>query len=202
MPYQAEASSVLLHRTDNLKDWKRANPGQWFIGVVNTRTRAVFLVPVNVFEGRGGLNQETINNANMRGINRYASGAPGERTGENLVPFDSTRGPGGNWLEGRPNGQTHHTAVALKYGQEPAECLGFTLIKVALEHFAQMKCGSNSLNQTKPDHTINHSFSRSTRDGTDFSPGSAQVPPQWIDALLDYFKGGPFDLKHIVKSND
>jgi hypothetical protein len=199
MPYNPIATNVLTHRQDNLNDWNTADPGQWFIGVVDTHNRDVFVVPVNVFEGRGGLNQETINNTNSRAINRYASGAPGENIGVNYI-FSSFAGQ--NWLEARPVGQTHHACVAIHYGTTEDNCLGFSLIKVADQNFAQLKCASNSLN-TKPGYSVNHSFARATAANSKaYNPGSNQMPQFWAHAILDYFRGAPFNLVNIVKSND
>ena len=199
MPYNPVATNRLIHRQDNLTDWNMAAPGQWFIGVVDTYNQNIFLVPVNVFEGRGSLNQQTLNNINARAINRYASGAPGESIGVSY-PFTSFIGP--NWLSGRPVGQTHHTCVALHYSADPNECLGFTLIKVANQSFAQLKCGSVSLN-TKPGATLNHSFARATdANSKAFLPGTNQMPIYWIHGIMDYFRGPPFNLLNIVKSND
>ena len=199
MPYNPVATKQLIHRPDNLRDWMMAAPGQWFIGVVDTYNQNIFLVPVNVFENAGSLNQQILNNIHPRAINRYASGAPGENSGVSS-PFTSFRGA--NWLSGRPAGQTHHTCVTLHYCADPNECLGFTLIKVANQSFAQLKCGSISLNQ-KAGATLNHSFSRATQaNSREFLPGTHQMPTAWIDGIMNYFRGPPFYLLNIVKSND
>lgn len=201
MPYNQNATHVLTHRQDNLDDWNVAESGQWFIGVVDTHARNIYVVPVNVFEDRGGqLNQGTLNNTNSRAINRYASGAPNERNGVMNPNFTSFGG--NNWLQARMVGQTHHSCVAIHYGTTEENCLGFSLIKVDETNFAQLKCGSTSLN-TKPGFSINHSFARQTRDDTtEFRPGSAQMPVVWTNAILQYFRGPPFNLVNIVKSND
>lgn len=218
MTFNPVATNKLTHRSDNLQDWVVADPGQWFIGVIDTDKRNVYVVPVNVFEGRGQLNQETLDNTNQRAVNRYASGprsspASGggkEQRGLSYKSWASFDGPEGNWLEGRQVGLTHHSATAVHYGADPKDCLGFTLIKVSNKHFAQIKCSSNSLNGNKPNYRVLHSFSRSTSSNldrgpsgfADISPGSAQMPIMWMHALRDYLRGAPFNLIHVVVSND
>lgn len=209
MVYNPEASADLVHVPEHLADWQRASPGQWFIGVVDTVERLIFLVPVNVFKGRDTINEETLANTNQRAINRYASGPHSTaETGGGIEHRGRDRADwatylGGDWLESRPVGMTHHTGTALHHGRVPGHCLGFSLIKVAPTHFAQLKGGSNSLNGDKADAVVFHSFSRATFGaGADFMPGSTQLPPQWRDAILTYFRGEPFNLLHIVASND
>lgn len=216
MPYQQDATHQLNHRADNLADYTGALPGKWFIGVVDTQNRRIYVVPVNVYEGRGALDQNTLNNTNQRAMNRYSSGTASDRSGAQQ-PFASF--PGNlNWLEGRPVGQTHHTCVALHYGAAEADCLGFTLIKIGGNNgdFAQVKFSSNSLN-AKPNYEVKHNFSTATFamgqksaeeqkayvPGTAaFNPGTIQMPPQWRDAILAYFRGQPFNIAHVVGSDD
>jgi len=175
-----------------------ALPGQWFIGIVDTATLQILLAPVNVFEGTAGkLNQDTLNNTNMRAINRYASGAPGARLGR-MQDFATFAGH--NWLASRPIGQTHHACTALHYQCDPDDCLGFTLIKLA-PGFAQIKFASASMN-TKPGYVVHHSFSRGTVSGHRYEPGTPQMPPHWAHALATYLRGAPFHIPHLAMSND
>lgn len=211
MAYDQNATNQLIHRQDNVEDWIVAQPGQWFIGVIDTSNKNIFIVPVNVFEEGGKLNQETLDNTNMRGKNRYASGAPGDRLNEKRTLFGSFLGK--NWLETKPVGTTHHTQVALHYGADPDDCLGFTLIKTT-DGFGQLKFGSNSLNM-KPQHTLSHSFSRATHndqphttyndDGTiapSANTGSCQMPKNWQLELQSYLQGVPFAITYIAASDD
>jgi hypothetical protein len=80
MPYDPGATSELTLRYDNQRDFENAPLGKWFIGVIDTQQKKVFIVPVNVFEGRGQLDQNTLNNTG-RGLNRYASGTEADRAG-------------------------------------------------------------------------------------------------------------------------
>lgn len=198
MPYNPNPSTSLRHRPEHLADWNRARPGQWFIGVVDTHRLQIYIVPVNVFEGGSGrLNRGTLNNTNIRTINRYASGAPGEREG---IMQDFATLNAGNWLANRQIGETHHTSVAHHYGSDPVHCLGFTLIKLA-QHFGQVKFGSLSLN-VKPGCVIHHSFSRATVSGNRHEPGTPQMPPSWARAVVAYLRGVPFLVQHIAASNE
>lgn len=228
MPYDPNPSSALTYRNDNLQDWQNALPGQWFIGVVDTHNKNIYIVPVNVFEGRGALNPNVLNNTDQRGMNRFGSGAtryaagaaaarekqidpedqntqvPIERQGvvQNFVSF-----AGGNFIETRPAGRTHHTCVAQNYGANPDDCLGFSLIKLAPTTFAMMKCGSNSLN-LHPNYTVNYNFSvaTATSHNADFNPAACvtayQMPDGWVDAVIQFLAGNPYNLTRIAKSND
>lgn len=228
MPHNPNATHVLTYRNDNLQDWQNALPGQWFIGVVDTQNNNIFIVPVKVFEGRGAPNPQVLNNADQRGMNRFGSGAtqyapgaaaarqkqidpedqntqiPIERQGiaQNFVSFT-----GGNWMEARPVGMTHHTIVAQHYAANPDDCVGFTLIKLAPTTVALMKCGSNSLNAS-PTATQNFNFSVATATGhrPDFDRASCltayQMPDAWANAVIQFLGGNPFNLTNIAKSND
>lgn len=203
MAYNPNPSSVSLHFpiTGAVLEWQIAENGKWFIGVVDTSKGAVFLVPVNPFETNGRLNQDALNNRDPRAINRYASGVPADRTGapQHFLAFF---GGDGNWLEQRPAGMTHHTAVALHYGSDPSDCLGFGMVKTEVG-FGKMSCASTSLNGDKEGTWIAHSFSRATaanRQG--FFPGSFQMPVPWRDAVAEFLRTGPLQLPHLAVSHD
>ncbi|AQS36616.1 hypothetical protein Sps_01450 [Shewanella psychrophila] len=179
---------------NSLDDWKSAKPGQWFMGVLDTSEKSVSLVPVNVFDrSMGILNEQTLTNTSQQGMNRYASGSLGERDGNSIMP---------SFLKYRPAGMTHHLAVVLESGFSKESSLGFTLIKIN-DDFAQIKTTSTSLNGDKPDHFINHSFSRATSiNVSGFVPTGAQMPIQWRNSLVEYFKEGDFGIKNIAISSD
>ncbi|MBV6751158.1 hypothetical protein KV580_12665 [Pseudomonas chlororaphis] len=182
----------------NVSDYKIALPGQWFIGVISFVPDEIYIVPVNIFEGHNSLKAETLNNTDPRAINRYASGAPGERFGT-MTPFTTYKN--GNWLAARPHGQTHHTAAAYKYKLAEEKTYGFSLIKIN-ENFAQLKFGSTSLN-TKPGAEIHHSFSRATAArSSKFHPGSAQMPLFIQQKLVQILGAPPYNILHIARSND
>ncbi|PHZ26758.1 hypothetical protein CS533_14300 [Yersinia bercovieri] len=192
MPYHSNATPYLSIDHDSIADWKSALSGQWFIGVVDTEKRSVKLAPVNIFDARGNLDSAVLNNTSMQGMNRYASGAAGERVGDSAMP---------EYLLNRAAGMTHHTAVVKQAGFDPSSSLGFSLIKINC-HFAQMKMASNSLNADKPGARYHHSFSRAIsmkRDG--YFPGSAQLPLQWQHALTLFFNT-TMNIPHVSVSND
>jgi len=139
-----------------------------------------------------------LNNTYPRGINRYASGAHGERYGimQGFLSF-----VGGNWLSSGPNSITYHSCVALRYHSDPADCLGFSLIKLAPSGFAQIKFSSASLN-SKPGAYLNYNFSQATATRGAKTLGSPQMPPQWANAVVQYLKGEPFNIVHIAKSGE
>lgn len=198
MAYDQNSTSSLTFIHENVMDFNNSKPGQWFIGVLDTNNKQVFIVPVNVFEGSNGvLNQQTLSNAGPRVMNRYASGTPEDREGKQK---DFHAFKTGNWLENRGN-LTHHISVATHYGSEPDDCLGFTLIKVAVGGFAQMKCGSNSLN-TRPDGEVKHNFSQATHSGGNITSGSVQMPENWRNSLETFLKGSPYNIINLVTSND
>ncbi|WP_293630447.1 hypothetical protein [Shewanella sp. CG12_big_fil_rev_8_21_14_0_65_47_15] len=192
--YCADATSQLSFVGKSLHDWKAAKPGQWFIGVIDTAKKSVSLVPVNVFDrSMGHLNGQTLTNTSQQGMNRYASGALGEREGNSIMP---------DFLRNRPAGMTHHMAVALEAGLSKESSLGFALIKIN-DDFAQIKTTSTSLNGDKPDFVINHSFSRATAlKVSGLVPTGAQMPIQWRDSLVEYLRQGDFCIKNIAISND
>jgi hypothetical protein len=193
---------------ENVADWVLAPSGKWFIGVIDTDRNQMFVVPVNVFEGRGALDQNTLNNASQRGMNRYASGVPADRT-NGLQTFHTFSAA--NWLEARGAGNTHHTEVARHYGCDPQNCLGFTLIKLTPGgDFAQLKCSSNSLNLKPGQQIVRHNFSLATflrahppAGGPVQNPtGSCQMPDVWTKAIVTFFSGYPFGITHMAVSND
>ncbi|MCH9692073.1 MAG: hypothetical protein K0U59_08455 [Gammaproteobacteria bacterium] len=177
---------------DTQVDWRRAQPGQWFIGVANTATDQLALVPVNVFESFRKLNSGTLNNRSERAMNRYASGAPGERDGVSIEP---------EWLLDRNPVYSHHVAAAIHHGFDIQSSIGFSVIKIN-DDFVLMKFSSTSLNGAHPDSKIYHSFSRQTFHNTDgFQPGSTSVSPAWQTALGDILSG-KLNITHVIRSMD
>ena len=181
-------------------DYQTADPGKWFIGVVNTGTGQMYLAPVNPFEGLGGqLDQAALTNTSPRAVNRYASGVPADKT-DAVQPFLTFSD--GDWLRARPTGQTHHTAVATHYGCSPEDCVGFSIVKQGIG-FGQMKCTSTSLNGDKQESRIEHSFSRATAsNASGFHPGSAILPDIWRDAIAEFLRTGPLTITHLNISHD
>ena len=96
----------------------------------------------------------------------------------------------------------HHHAICLHYGVRYTECVGFTLIKLAPQHFAQLKVGSFSLHDDLPDRVVGCSISAQTFNGTAYEPGTPQMPAVWRTALTKFFRGYPFVLSNIVASEE
>lgn len=192
MPYDTRATCSLSIDSESVLDWNRAFPGQWFIGVIDTSRKMVKIAPVNVFDDRGGLDISTLSNTSPRGMNRYASGAAGERDGVSIQP---------DYMTHRVAGVTHHTAVCQRAGFSLDSSLGFSVIK-SNNRFAQVKSASTSLNADKPGSRINHSFSRMTKaNRKGFFPTSAMMPIQWERAIVDYLKRA-LSIPYIKVSND
>ena len=192
MPYDARATSSLSIDSESVLDWNRALTGQWFIGVIDTGLKIVKIAPVNVFDDRGGLNIQTLSNTSSRAMNRYASGADGDRDGVSIQP---------DYMAHRAVGVTHHTAVCQRARFSLDSSLGFSVIKIN-NRFAQVKSASTSLNGDKPGARINHSFSRMTSaNSKGFFPTSTMMPIQWEQAIVDYLKRA-LSIPHIAVSND
>jgi hypothetical protein len=137
----------------------------------------------------------------MRGMNRYASGAPGEKSGK--MDFFRTFAAG-NWLAHRPIGQTHHTAVMLKNKLLEDKSYGFSIIKIN-NAFVQVKLTSNSLN-TKPDARKSYSYSNITyfngNGSRESRLGNSLLPKNVEDELVNILKSHPFSLHNIAVSLD
>ncbi|MDD7804351.1 MAG: hypothetical protein PUP46_02025 [Endozoicomonas sp. (ex Botrylloides leachii)] len=192
MPYDARATNHLSIDSESVLNWNRALPGQWFMGVVDTCLKIVKIAPVNVFDDRGSLSIQALNNASDRAMNRYASGADGERDGISIMP---------DYMKHRAVGVTHHTAVCQRAGFSVDSSLGFSIIKIN-NRFALIKSSSTSLNGDKPGIRINHSFSRMTNaNKKGFFPTSTMMPIQWEQSIVDYLRRA-LSIPHICVSND
>jgi len=188
----------------NHADWTLAWEGQWFIGVLDTQHKRVYVLPISP------RSQDALANTGDRNRNRYASGPEAQ----GLPQRQWTSCPV-NWLSEGQGATTHHKCLN-RYQLAEGDCLGFTIIKVDREGtFALIKLTSNSLNQ-KPDTAgPSHSFSRATakaedrmprydnpssaRDGLPYNdphkPGKARFEPGtycmghgWASALEQFLK--------------
>ncbi|WP_459177600.1 hypothetical protein [Ewingella americana] len=188
-----------IYNVMDVEDFKVAKSGQWFIGVFCTHPRGVFISPVNVFEEIGcKLDADIINNCSSQGMNRYASGAPGERQGT-MAPFKTYKE--GNWLANRIVGMTHHSAVMHKNKLPEPYSYGFSLIKIN-NSFVQIKFSSTSLNSKEGGYT-SHSFSRGTYSNKKgFFPGTVLMPRNVQELLIVALRSSPFSIPHIARSQD
>lgn len=215
MAYDPNPTSSLSCQGDNLRDYIRAKPGQWFVGVLDTCNKKVYILPIDVQGSEGARN----NNA-ARSHNRYASGVlantPGSETATggtvNVHQTTAWESCNANWMATAP-GSTTHEKVQILYGLNQDDLLGFSLIKVSdgtdqSGGFATLKCSSNTLNNRVGPSDADcgfptHSFSRSTHDQRPgFTPGTTQMPSGWSDQLVEYFKHSDFEISNCVKSND
>lgn len=191
---------MISYRYDIMEylDYQSAKPGQWFIGVISTDPLAVYVVPVNIFEQHNNFNRNTLENRGPRTMNRYASGAPGEREGRMSYFWTYIEG---NWLANRPIGQTHHTAVMYRHALSEEHSYGFSLIKIN-NAFAQMKMVSNSLN-TKPDSRKSRSFSQMTYYNKRGEHLGMNLLPKEIELkLVEALNSYPYSIPHIAVSLD
>lgn len=188
-----------MYNEIDFEDFKLAKSGQWFIGVFCTKPTGIYISPVNIFEERGDrLDDDVINNFSSNGMNRYASGAPGECRGM-MTPFKTYKE--GNWLANRAVGMTHHTAVMRKNKLPELYCYGFSLIKIN-DSFAQLKFSSTSLN-SKEGGYVSHSFSRATYSNKGgFFPGTTLMPVHKQQLLATALREYPFSISHIAASQD
>ena len=183
---------------DSVTYWQIAKPGQWFIGVCSLDANKIRIVPVNVFDSKDGkIKPATLNNTDERAMNRYASGAPGERDGDSLMP---------PYMTFRQS--THHVALAQRYNMHPDQCWGFSLVKYA-PTIAQLKTASNSLNM-KPGNDAEkpYSFSHATRimqnSGPSHgirpakAPGSKPMPADKTKKLVQNLNGGKLRITNIA----
>lgn len=51
------STHIIMYKYNEIEfsDFRKALPGQWFIGVISTSPVAIFISPVNIFERRGEL---------------------------------------------------------------------------------------------------------------------------------------------------
>ncbi|MCY1419482.1 hypothetical protein D9M71_350720 [compost metagenome] len=160
---------------------------------------AIYFSPVNIFKARGlNLDEYVLNNRSPRGMNRYASGAPGERSGV-MTSFETYAE--GNWLADRAVGKTHHTAVMMRNDLSEQYSYGFSLIKLN-DNFVQLKFSSTSLN-TKEGAYVSHSFSRATHSNkSGFHPGTTLMPEDMQTQLMVLLRSPPYSILHIAASQD
>ncbi|MGV3345587.1 hypothetical protein ACGVWS_07510 [Enterobacteriaceae bacterium LUAb1] len=192
--YNEKATASLKYGIELLHFWRIAKPGQWFIGVIDTSNRELYLVPINVFDhGEGTLDQEVLTNRSARRLNRYASGAEGEREGISIMP---------DFMKLRPHSIPHHRFIVQHYGRAEEDCIGFSLIKTNND-FAMLKMSSASLNSDKKDSYIAYNFTRATVERSrEFRGGAAQMPKVWQEAIVKFFNYSSFNIKHVIVSAD
>jgi hypothetical protein len=228
MAYDPNATGELLMDGECLDNWVRAAPGQWFIGVLDTNYKKVYILPIEPGEGEGAAT-----NTGDRNRNRYASGALkfDPRTGTEW-PTVHWRGCAPDWYKTAPGATTHHK-IMIMYKCTEEDCLGFTLIKLDKDgKFALMKLTSNSLNTRIDSPGPGHSFARATavqsrkmpvynnpadnqRHGLPYNdphePGKANylsgtntMPTAWREALKSFLGSGlgTGGIEHIAMSLD
>jgi hypothetical protein len=188
---------------NNQSDWVLAWEGQWFIGVLDTNHKRIYLLPIDP------RTPDARANTGERNRNRYASGP--ESKGLTTAFWNSCQA---NWMSHAVGHTTHHKCLN-NYHLSEEDCMGFTLIKVNREGtFAMMKLTSNSLNQKPGDPDLTsgpgHSFSRAThaqsgllpRDDKGlpygdthvsgkavFSAGTHCMGQSWANAVKEFLEG-------------
>ncbi len=188
MPFNPIPTAKLTYHPHNITDYMLADPGQWFIGVLDTSTHGIYIIPIDVHDNPGA-----VNNNSAGAMNRYASGGS---------PHLWISRPD-DWRINLPLGMTRHGGVCQMYNLTEENCLGFSLIKMG-NGFAMLKGSSTSLN-ARHGGSNNHNFSQQTfynRPSTIPAPGSSQMPANFVDAILEFFRGYPFNITNIIASND
>lgn len=181
MPYNSNAAGVVLSMPAPRQyfDYHRANPGQWFYGIVNTSTGHVYIAPGDVHDDPRNAAQE-----NPRMLNTYASKAAVPAQGWSSLAGASVHEQR-NGLDSTPTG---HMALLKLMGVPAGDLdafLGFRVVKIN-RVFAQFSDRSNSLNAGKLDQ----------RRTDDVIPGpggwkpssTARMPPQWADKVIAYLQ--------------
>lgn len=195
--YEDDPSGLTLSIGDalNLNDYQqRAEPGQWFYGVVDTLSGNIYFVAGDVHDDPDNAQQK-----NARMLNTYASkpATPGGgwKSLQSLGEPQQTEG-----IKGTPTG---HNAVAKLYQLAVGQCLGFRLIKVN-SAFASFSDRSNSMNANKPDQRMVSVHPTGTDPNTiaampgvtnliaspaGYKPsGTARMPPAWAAAVQEFLK--------------
>jgi hypothetical protein len=218
--YDPNPTVMLTMSLESLSDWMNAWEGQWFIGVLDTNNKAVYILPIDPRSA------EATANSGTRNRNRYASAlaaTPDGHANDTVPPAPQWASAPPDW-ETRAGGTTTHHRCLNYYHLQEMDCLGFTLIKVSRNgSFAQMKLTSNSLNQKAGAREVlaGHSFGRSTAAAagnatidarglpvdsahqpgkTAFSAGTLCMPLEWARALKEYLATQGID--HITMSLD
>jgi hypothetical protein len=201
MPFDPNPTAALAFgNANNVADWTQAWEGQWFIGVLDTNNKRVYVLPIDP------RTPDALTNAGQRNRNRYASGP--ESKGLATLFWNSCAA---NWMDVTGGNTTHHKCLNY-YHLAEGDCMGFTLIKLNREGtFAQVKLTSNSLNMKPGDPDLTsrpgHSFSRSTHahsgalavdarglphndphvpGTTVFAPGTHCMGQGWANALKQF----------------
>lgn len=152
MPVTAPGLMPMLIDPDSLSNYNNAFIGQWFIGVVDTSTDTLYLLPISPDTA------EAQTNTGARNRNRYASGTP-------FKPAAGWAGCTDDWMSRVAPGNTTHVKCCAHFQISPQDCVGFSLIKLTADgRFALMKATSNSLNAQDPNAQGAHSFSRATHN--------------------------------------
>lgn len=174
MPYDA-VPHMMLQWGDpaNPRDYRVANRGQWFLGVLDTDRKHVFLLPSDLETP-----DSYIRGAILRGgshISKPQPGLPAE--GWASRPMAGTGHQGINSPANGPDeqgGLRQHGRVTRAYGRDEDNCLGFAVIKMTAG-LGEFRDRSNSLNSSA------HKIGPTPR----MSPSgrSYRMPEQWSKVL-------------------
>ena len=181
MAYNPIPSSALTWGDPgNLIDFKAAHPGQWFLGVIDTHRKQVFLLPSDL-EPPGAYEAKRLVSGG-RYISMPMPSAPDDWW--HSGPMAGLHCLGINSLANGVNEigtLRQHARVVRVYGSKPEDCLGFGLIKFT-ESFGEFRDRSNTLN-ADPDKMGDQP--RMSPSGRSF-----RMPMQWGEVL-----------KHWLESN-
>jgi len=179
----------------NYNDYILAGPGQWFLGVLDTDAKEVYLVP-----------------SDREPLDSYVKDA--SKAGPGHIGIAQAKIPVGGWasfaMQGRPLGYRRginsrpstdpaapgafrqHLRVVNSYALDPNDCLGFALIKMTFE-LGEFLDRSNSLN-SRPEKHVDIAYTGAGRRlrPIDYrvSPSgrSARMPEDWSKVLKRWLK--------------
>lgn len=174
MAYEAMPHTMLQWGDPgNPQDYRSSNRGQWFLGVLDTRQKKVFMLPSDLEPP-----DKYIKQAIQREGTYISKPQPGIAAGGwRSRPMAATSHRGINSPAGGPNeqgGLRQHGRVVRAYGCIEGDCLGFAVIKMT-DALGEFRDRSNSLNSSPEKLGQNPRMSPSGR--------SHRMPEQWSKVL-------------------
>ena len=115
MPIASRSGVMLSIEASSHTNYLNALEGQWFIGVVDTQSQMIHLLPISP------ASPDALTNTGSRNRNRYTSGA---------ITQPVWVGCTADWMDRVP-GHTTHQRCTTFFQLREEDCLGFTLISRA-----------------------------------------------------------------------
>lgn len=177
MPFDHQATTDLeWGNALNRVDFANAGPGQWFLGVLDTSTHKVYLIPSDL-QPPDAVQREIDNHRLDPALDSIYVSRPQPRIPQwQSIPMKGQLVHGINSPAANDSGGLRqHGRVTKSYGLAEADCLGFAVIKLTND-LAEFRDRSNSLNQFAEKHAgAAIRMSPSAR--------SARMPENWSNAV-------------------